>query len=111
MGLEPKRYHHMAPVGSVCHHCIDSWAGDPVVQLLSCVQLFLTPWTIAGQASLSFTISEVWFKLMSIESVMLFNHLILCRSLLLLGSWLFASRGLSIEASASVSVLPVNIQG
>ena len=42
---------------------------------------------------------------------MLSNHLILCRSLLLLGSWLFASGGLSIEASASVSVLPVNIQG
>ena len=41
-----------------------------VVQLLSCVQLFVTPWTTAHQASLSFTISQSLLKLMSIESVM-----------------------------------------
>ena len=41
------------------------------------------PWTAAHQASLSFTISQSLFKLMSIESVMPFNHLILCRPLLL----------------------------
>ena len=57
-----------------------------VVQLLSHVQLLVTPWTVAGQASLSFTISQSLFKLMSIESVMLSNHLILCHSLLLLPS-------------------------
>ena len=54
-----------------------------VVQLLSHVQLFVTPWTTACQASLSFTISLSLFKLMSIESVMPSNHLILCRPLLL----------------------------
>ena len=52
------------------------------VQSLSHVWLFATPWTAACQASLSFTISHSWCKLMSIESVMPSNHLILCRSLL-----------------------------
>ena len=55
-----------------------------IVQSLSHVQLFLTPWTAAYQASLSFTISQSLLKLMSIESVMLFNHLILCCSLFLM---------------------------
>ena len=50
------------------------------------VQLFATPWTAARQASLSFTISQILFKLMSIESVMPSNHLALCHSLLLLPS-------------------------
>ena len=57
-----------------------------VVQLLSRVQLFVTSWTAARQASLSFTISWSLFKLMSVESVMSSNHLILCRPLLLLPS-------------------------
>ena len=57
-----------------------------VVQLLSCVQLFVTPWSAACQASLSFTISWSSLKLMSSESVMPFNHLILCYLLLLLPS-------------------------
>ena len=48
-----------------------------VVQLLSLVGLFETSWTVAHQASLSFTISQSLLKLMSIESVMLSNHLIL----------------------------------
>ena len=56
------------------------------VQSLSCVQLFVTPWTAAHQASLSITNSWSLLKLMSIESVMLSNHLILCRPLLLLPS-------------------------
>ena len=54
-----------------------------VVQLLSCVRLFVTPWPAARQASLSFTISQSLLKLMSIESVMLSNHLIPCYLLLL----------------------------
>ena len=54
-----------------------------VVQSLSCVQLFVTPWTVAHQASLSFTISQSLQKLMPIESVMPSNHLIFCRPLLL----------------------------
>ena len=57
-----------------------------VVQLLSHVQLFATPRTAACQASLSFTISWGLLKLMSIESVMLSNHLILCHPLLILPS-------------------------
>ena len=56
------------------------------VQLLSCVQLFVTPWTAAHQASLSITNSQSLLKLISIESVMPSNHLILCRPLLLLPS-------------------------
>ena len=92
------------------------------VQSLSHVQLFATPWTTARQVSLSITNSWSLLKLMSVESVMSSNYLILCRSLLLLPpvfpsirsfqmSQLFASGGQSIGASASSSVLPVNIQG
>ena len=54
-----------------------------VAQLLSRVQFFETPWTAACQASLSVTNSQSLFKLMFIESVLPFNHLILCRPLLL----------------------------
>ena len=54
-----------------------------VVQLLSCVRLFATPWTAARQASLSITISRSLLKLMPIKSVMSSNHLILCRPFLL----------------------------
>ena len=57
-----------------------------VVQLLSHVQLFVTPWTAAHQASLSFTISRNLLKLMSSELMMPSNHLILCRQLFLLPS-------------------------
>ena len=56
------------------------------VQLLSHVQLFVTPWTAARQASPSFTVSLSLLKLMSIELVMPPNHLILCHLLLLLPS-------------------------
>ena len=55
-----------------------------VVQLLSHLPLFVTAWTAAGQAPLSSTISQSLLKFMSIESVMLSNHLILSYSLLLL---------------------------
>ena len=57
-----------------------------LVQSLSRVQLFSTPWTAALQAPLSITKSRSLPKLMSIESVMPSNHLILCRPLLLLPS-------------------------
>ena len=56
------------------------------VQLLSRVRLSATPWIAARQASLSITNSRSLLKLMSIESVMPSNHLILCRPLLLLPS-------------------------
>ena len=54
-----------------------------LVQLLSHVQLFVTPWTEAHQPSLSITNSQSLLKLMSVESVMPSNHLILCRPLFL----------------------------
>ena len=93
-----------------------------VVLFLSCVQLFVTPWTAACQAPLSSSVSWSFLRFMSIESVMLSNHLILCCPLLLLPSIFsrirvfsnksaFASGGQSIGASASASVLPMNIQG
>ena len=93
-----------------------------VVQLLSHVQLFAILWTTECQSPLSFTISWSSFKLMSIETVMLSNHLILCRPLLLLPSIFPCIRvfshelallisGLSIGVSASASVLLMNIRG
>ena len=57
-----------------------------LVQSLSRVQLFVIPWTAARQASLSITNLRSLLKLISIESVMPSNHLILCRPLLLLPS-------------------------
>ena len=65
-----------------------SLAGDQFssVQSLSCVQLFVTPWTAAYQASLSFTNSWSLLKLMSIESVVPSSHLFLCHPFLLLPS-------------------------
>ena len=68
------------------------------VLLLSCVRLFATPWTAAFQASLSITNSRNLLKLMSIESVMPSNHLILCRPLLLLPSIFPSTRVFSNEA-------------
>ena len=68
------------------------------VQLLSRVQLFATPWTTACQASLSITNSQSLLKVMSIESVMPSNHLILYRSLLLLPSIFPSIRVVSNES-------------
>ena len=62
------------------------------VQLLSRVLLFATSWTAARRASLSFTISWHWLKLMSTESVMPSDHLILCRPFLLWPSIFPSSR-------------------
>ena len=81
-----------------------------VVQLLSCVRLFATPWMTACQASLSFTVSWSLLRLISVESVMPSNHLILCHPLLILPSifpiirvfsneWLFTSGAQSIGHS------------
>ena len=85
-----------------------------VVQWLSPVQLFGTPWTAASHASLSFPIPLDLLKLMSIELMMPSSHLILCCPLLLLSSIspsirVFRSGFQSIGASASASVLPMNI--
>ena len=69
-----------------------------VAQLLSHVRLFTTPWTAAHQAPLIFTISQSLLKLLSIESVMPSNHLILCHSLLLPPSIFPSIRVFSDEA-------------
>ena len=73
----------------------------------------LWPSGLQRQASLSFPISWSLLKLISIESMMPSNHLILCHPLLFFPpvSWLFASGSQSIGASASASVLSMNIQG
>ena len=73
-----------------------------VIQLLICVQLFVMPWTAARQASLSFTISLHLLKLMSIESVMPSNHLILCCPLLLLPSIFPSIRVFSNESALHI---------
>ena len=57
-----------------------------VVESLSCVQLFATPWTTECQDSLSFTISQTLLKFMSIEGLVPSNHLIFCHPLLFLSS-------------------------
>ena len=73
-----------------------------VVQLLSHVQLFMTPWTAAHQASLSFTISWSLFRLTSIESVMPSNYLILCYPLLLPPSIFPSNRAFSKESALHI---------
>ena len=75
---------------------------DTSVQLLSRVQLFVTPWTVAHQASLSMTNYWSLLKLISIVSVMPSNHLILCHPLLLLPS-IFPS----IRVFSKESFLPI----
>ena len=110
-----------SPAFSLSQHLFSS------VQSLSCVRLFVTPWITAHQASLSITNSQSSLKLMFIESVMPFSHLILCHPLLFLppissspqslpasGSFpmsqLFTWGGQSIGVSALASVLPMNTQ-
>ena len=73
-----------------------------VVQSLSHVRLFATPWTTAHQAFLSSTISQSLFKLMSIESVILSKHLILCHPLLLLPSIFPSIRVFSNESALHI---------
>ena len=93
-----------------------------VVHSLSRVWLFMTPWTAASPAALSFTVSQSLLTPLSDESVMPCNHLILCDSsspsalnISQSGSfpvsWFLASGGQSIGASGSASGLPMNVQG
>ena len=92
--------------------------GPCSVQLLSRVHLFVTPWTVACQASLSITNSWSLLKLMPIESVIPSNHLILCHPLLLLPSIFPSIRVFSNESvlhirwpkswSFSFNVIPSN---
>ena len=104
-------------------YCMGTWNVRSIssVQSLSRIRFFAIPWTAARQASLSLTNSRSLLKFMSIESVMPSNHLILChpfsshlQSFPASGSFpmsqFFTSGGQSIGASASASVLPMNIQ-
>ena len=108
-------------------NCFPKWLDLPAfssvssVQSLSHVQLFATPWTAAARLPCLSPTPGAFFKLMSIESVMPSNHLILCRPLLLLPSIFLSIRvfssesvlcisGLSTRAPTSASVLPMNIQ-
>ena len=72
------------------------------VQSLSRVRLFATPWTAARQASLSITNVQSFLKLMSIELVMPFNHLLLCCPLLLLPSVFPSIRVFSNESALRI---------
>ena len=72
------------------------------VQSISCVRFFVTPWTVAHQASLSFTISQSLLKLMSIELMMPSNRLILCYPLLLLTSIFPSIRVFSSESALCI---------
>ena len=76
----------MGVLCQLAQFCCRNGACISSAQSLSRVRLFATPWAAAHQASLSFTISRSLLKLMSIESVMPFNHLILSCPLLLLPS-------------------------
>ena len=106
------------PISFIGRWVLYHWATFSSVQSLSHAQFFATPWTAARLASLSITNSQSLLKLMSIESVMPSNHLILCCPLLLppsiflsiRESQFFASGDQSIGLSASASVFPMNIQ-
>ena len=83
--LGAQLYFHLPPLQPPSPGTADKeqWVVLSSVQPLSCILLFATPWTAAHQGSLSITNSRILLKLLSIESVMPSNHLILCRPLLL----------------------------
>ena len=82
--------------------CVGSSIQVSLVQPLSHIQLFVTPWTAARQVSLSITNSQSLLKLMSAESVMPSNRLILCRPLLLLPSVFPSIRVFSDESALHI---------
>ena len=111
--------HYVLEFAQICVHWVNLFQFSSV-QLLNCVRFFATPWTAACEASLFITNSRSLLKLMSIESVMPSNHLILCRSLLLplnlsqhqgLFQWVSSLHQVAnIGVSVSASVLPMNTQ-
>ena len=122
VNIPPWRPQHrpkLCTVGFI--HWLKVISSVQLVQSLSGLQLFATPWSPTHQASLSITNSQSVLKLMSIESVMPSNHPILShpfsshlQSFPASGSFpmsqFFTSCGQSIRLSASASVLPMNIQ-
>ena len=95
--LPVSMFSHCPPLGLSPLHLF-----GVVVQLLSRVRLFATPWTASCQASPSFTISQSLLKLMSIESLMPSNHLIFCHPLLLLPSTFPRIRDFSSELALHI---------
>ena len=87
-----------------------SVSSQAVVRSLSRVWLFVTPWTAAHQASLSFTVSQSLLKLMSIGSVMTSNHLILCCPLLLRPSIFSSIRIFSSDFTSVAKILKLQLQ-
>ena len=79
-----------------------NFGGVVVIHSLSCILLFVTPWTAAHQAPLFSPFSRSLLKFVSIESVLLFNHLILCCPLLLLSSIFFSIRVFSNESTFQI---------
>ena len=100
--LVPKEINYLAQSNSDTNLLMFSSVQFGSVQSLSCFRLFATPWIAARQASLSITNSQSSLRLMSIESVMASNYLILCRPLLLLPS-VFPS----IRVFSNESALPI----
>ena len=91
------------PLSECTEHTLFCFKGKfSSIQLLSCVWLFEIPWTAARQASLSITNPRSLPKLMSIESVMPSNHLILCRPLLLLPAISSSIRAFSNESTLCI---------
>ena len=88
-------------------HDIQAIVHVVAVQSLNCVQLFVTLWTVAHQAPLSCTISRRLLKFMSIESMMLSNHFILCHTLLLLPS-VFPNIRVFSKKTISLGVMLLN---
>ena len=86
---------------------MNTWWHVVAVQSLRCVQLFVTPWRAACQAPLSSTISQCWLKFMSIQLVMLSNHLILCCPLLLFAFNISQHQGLFQLVSSSHEVVKI----
>ena len=86
--------------------CLISYNSPVIVLSVIRVWLFATPWTATHQASLFFTISRSLLKLMSIESVMPSNHLILCCPLFLLPSIFPSIKVFSNESAFHIRWLP-----
>ena len=96
--MMPKTQGILEKIGTWTSSQSKSFVPQSSIQPLSCVWLFGTPQIAARQASLSITNSRSLLKLMSIESVMPSNHLILCRPLLLLPSIILSIRVFSNES-------------
>ena len=91
-----------ASLGKVFKMMTEAHVPLVVVESLSCVQLFATPWAAESEASLSFTVSRGLLKLMFIESVMPSNHFILYRPFLLLSSIFPSTRVFSSELALCI---------